>query len=135
MKTLTFNLKQAGFDEILAGTRTHECRDILPDNQRRFVRYVLNGKEYLSLEEMPSEDEEPGEVDVVPVKYDAIQFITGIGAGKRPHIVVEVLDAEVVFLTDEQGEDLILVDEATGQEFIAAQIDYTLGRILDRSGC
>ena len=122
-------------DEILAGTKTHEYRDILPGNQRRFIRYVLNGKEYSSLQEMPSEEEEPGEVDVIPVQYDCIKFMTGANAGGRPYIVVEVKDAEVVFLTDEEGKDLILVDEENNLEYIAAQMDYTLGNILERSGC
>ena len=135
MKTLTLNLKQGGFDEVAAGTRTHEYRDIFPHNQKRFIRYVLNGKEYTSLQEMPSEEEEPGEVDVVPVKYDCIKFLTGAVGGARPYVVVEVADAEVVFLTDENGEDLILVDEANDQEYIAAQMDYTLGKIIERSGC
>ena len=135
MKTLTLNLKRVFFDEILAGTRTHEYRDIFPSNQRRFIRYVLNGKEYTSLQEMPSEEEEPGEVDVIPVQYDCIKFMTGANAGTRPYIVVEVKDAEVVFLTDEEGKDLILVDEENDLEYIAAQMDYTLGNILERSGC
>ena len=135
MKTLTLNLKQVYFDEILAGTKTHEYRDIFPSNQKRFIRYILNGKEYTSLEEMPSEEEEPGEVDVVPVKYDCIKCLTGAYNGKRPYIIVEVVDAEVVFLTDEEGKDLILVDEENDLEFIAAQMDYTLGKIIERSGC
>lgn len=135
MKTLTLHLKRVFFDEILAGTKTHEYRDILPGNQRRFIRYVLNGKEYSSLQEMPSEEEEPGEVDVIPVQYDCIKFMTGANAGGRPYIVVEVKDAEVVFLTDEEGKDLILVDEENDLEYIAAQMDYTLGNILERSGC
>ena len=135
MKTLTLNLKQVYFDEILAGTKTHEYRDIFPSNQKRFIRYILNGKEYTSLEEMPSEEEEPGEVDVVPVKYDCIKFLTGAYNGKRPYIIVEVVDAEVVFLTDEEGKDLILVDEENDLEFIAAQMDYPLGKIIERSGC
>ena len=135
MKTLTLHLKRVFFDEILAGTKTHEYRDILPGNQRRFIRYVLNGKEYTSLQEMPSEEEEPGEVDVIPVQYDCIKFMTGANAGGRPYIVVEVKDAEVVFLTDEEGKDLILVDEENNLEYIAAQMDYTLGNILERSGC
>ena len=135
MKTLTLHLKRVFFDEILAGTKTHEYRDILPGNQKRFIRYVLNGKEYTSLQEMPSEEDEPGEVDVIPVQYDCIKFMTGANAGARPYIVVEVKDAEVVFLTDEEGKDLILVDEENDLEYIAAQMDYTLGNILERSGC
>ena len=135
MKILTLNLKFAGLGEILAGTRTHEYRDIFPSNEKRFIRYVLNGKEYTSLQEMPSEEEEPGEVDVVPVKYDCIKFMAGAVNGTRPYLVVEVVEAEVVFLTDEEGKDLVLVDEENDLEYIAAQMDYTLGKVIERSGC
>ena len=134
MKTLTLSLNRAAFDQVLAGTRKHECRDIFPENQRRFIRYVLNGKSYVSLEEMPSEEEEAGEVDVVPVKYDCIKFLTGSSsAGPRPFLTVEVLDAEVIFLTNEEGEDLVIVDDETGIAFLAMQVEYTLGKIIGRN--
>lgn len=34
MKTLTLNLKHVYFDQILAGEKTHEYRDIFPENVR-----------------------------------------------------------------------------------------------------
>ena len=55
--------------------------------------------------------------------------------GTRPYLVVEVVEAEVVFLTDEEGKDLVLVDEENDLEYIAAQMDYTLGKVIERSGC
>ena len=50
--------------------------------------------------------------------------------GKRPYIVVEVKAAEAVILTDENGNDIIY--EHQGEEYLAAQIDYTLGKILEK---
>ncbi len=44
MKTLTLNLKRKYFDEILAGTKTHEYRDIFPENEKKFVYYQIGGK-------------------------------------------------------------------------------------------
>jgi len=44
MKTLTLNLKRKYFDEILAGTKTHEYRDIFPKNEKKFVYYQIGGK-------------------------------------------------------------------------------------------
>jgi hypothetical protein len=134
MKTLTLNLKQIYFDEILAGTKTHEYRDLYPGYNDRFIRYVLNGKEYKE-NDLPSEEEEPGDVTPVPVKYDAIKFLTGAYKGTRPYIVVEVLDAKIFTPLDDEGNEIIMYDEASDIEFTVAQVDYTLGRILERSGC
>ena len=132
MKILTLNLKRQYFDEILAGTKTHEYRDLFPENNDRFIRYKLNGKEY-KVNELPSEEEEPGEVIPVPIKYDAIKFLTGAYKGTRPYMVVEVLDVVINIPKDEDGNEIIILDEATGVEFIMAQMDYTLGIILEKS--
>ena len=132
MKILTLNLKRQYFDEILAGTKTHEYRDLFPENNDRFIRYKLNGKEY-KVNELPSEEEEPGEVIPVPIKYDAIKFLTGAYKCSRPYMVVEVLDVVINIPKDEDGNEIIILDEATGVEFIMAQMDYTLGIILEKS--
>lgn len=91
MKTLTLSIKQKYFDEILAGTKKQEFREIRPTNAKKYFRYVLNGKEY-DEDMLPSEDEEPGEVDLVPVKY-----------------------------------------EYNGKQYLAAQIVYDLGKVIDKS--
>ena len=49
---------------------------------------------------------------------------------KRPYIIVEVKVAEAVILTDENGNDIVY--EHQGEEYLAAQMDYTLGKILER---
>lgn len=48
-------------------------------------------------------------------------------------MVVEVKDAYINFIKDENGEQIIVLDEATGIEFVAAQLDYTLGKIVEVS--
>ena len=131
MKILTLNLKRQYFNEILAGTKTHEYRDLFPENNDKFIRYVLNGKEY-KVNEIPSEEDEPGEVTPVPIKYDAIKFLTGAYKGTRPYIIVEVLSANILIPKDDQGNEIIIYDEAADIEFIMAQMDYTLGRILEK---
>ena len=50
--------------------------------------------------------------------------------GKRPYIIVEVKNAEAVILTDENGNDIVY--EYQGEEYLAAQMDYTLGKILEK---
>lgn len=89
MNVLTLSIKQKYFDEILAGKKKQEFREIRLTNAKKYFRYFLNGKEY-DEETLPLEDEEPGDIDLVPVKYDAIKFLTGAYIGKRPWAMVEV---------------------------------------------
>ena len=131
MKVLTLSIKQKWFDEIVAGKKTQEFREIRPSNSHKYIRYVLNGKEYKNPEDMPSEDDEPGEVTLSSVKYDAIKFLTGEYKGKRPYIVVEVKSAEIQILTDENDKEIEL--EEKGVKYIAAQIVYNLGKIIEKS--
>lgn len=130
MKILTLSIKQKYFDEILAGKKTHEYREIRPTNAKRYIRYKLNGKLYEDADDVPSDEEEPGEVTLALVKYDAIKLLTGAYSGKRPYIIIEVKAAEVAILTDESGEDIVY--EYKGENYLAAQMDYTLGKILEK---
>lgn len=127
MNILTLSIKQKYFDEILAGTKTHEYREIRPTNAKKYITYLCGGKEYKADEELPEE----GEVELKPIKYDAIKLLTGAyNSGKRPYIIVEVKNAEAAILTDESGNDIVY--EHQGEEYLAAQIDYTLGKVLEK---
>lgn len=95
--------------------------------QKKYITYFCNGKEYKADEELP----EDGEIELKPIKYDAIKFLTGAYTGKRPYIIVEVKDEEVSILTDENGDDIVY--EYKGEEYLAAQIDYTLGEVLEKN--
>ena len=97
MNILTLSIKQKYFDEILAGKKTHEYREIRPTNAKKYITYLCGGKEYPADAELPEE----GEVELKPIKYDAIKLLTGVYTGKRPYIIVEVKAAEAVILTDE----------------------------------
>ena len=125
MKILTLSIKQKYFDEILAGKKTHEYREIRPTNAKKYITYLCGGKEYKADEELPEE----GEVELKPIQYDAIKLLTGEYKGKRPYIIVGVKAVEAVILTDENGEDITY--EYQGEEYLAAQIDYTLGKVLE----
>lgn len=131
MNVLTLSIKQKWFDEIVAGKKTQEFREIRPSNSHKYIRYVLNGREYKNPEDMPSEEDEPGEVTLSSVKYDAIKFLTGEYKGKRPYIVVEVKSSEIQILTDENDKEIEL--EEKGVRYIAAQIAYNLGKIIEKS--
>lgn len=126
MNILTLSIKQKFFDEILAGTKTHEYRDVKPTNAKKYITYLCNGKEYKVDEELPEE----GDIELKPIKYDAIKLLTGEYKGKRSYIIIEVKDAEVVILTDDEGNDIVY--EYNGEEYLAAQMDYTLGEVLEK---
>lgn len=126
MKVLTLSIKQKFFDEILAGKKTHEYREIRPTNAKKYINYVCGGKEYNDPNDLP----EDGEVFVEPIKYDAIKLLTGAYCGKRPYIIIEVKNAEVVYLTDDDGNDIEY--EYNGEMYLAAEMDYTLGKILEK---
>lgn len=126
MDILTLSIKQKYFDDILEGKKTHEYREIRPTNAKKYITYRCDGKEYKADEELPEE----GEIELTPIKYDAIKFLTGEYKGKRPYILVEVKNEEVSILTDEEDNDITYTYQ--NEEYLAAQIDYTLGNILEK---
>ena len=126
MNILTLSIKQKYFDEILAGTKRHEYREIRPTNAKKYITYLCGGKEYQIDEELPEE----GDIELKPIKYNAIKLLTGEYKGKRPYIIIEVKEAEAVLLTDNDGNDIVY--EYQGEEYLAAQMDYTLGKILEK---
>lgn len=69
------------------------------------------------------------EVGPEAIKYDAIKFLTGAYSGTRPSILVEVIDEQIAIITDENDDPIPYMYE--GQEYILAEIDYSLGKILE----
>lgn len=127
MNILTLSIKQRYFDEILSGKKTKETREIRPANAKKYIKYECGGKEYDADAELPEE----GDIDIKPIRYDAIKLLTGAYTGKRPYIVVECKGANVYLLTDENGNDITY--EYKGEEYIASQIEYELGEIIEQS--
>ena len=94
MKILVLSIKQKSFDEILAGKKNHEYREIRPTNAKKYITYLCGGREYPADAELPEE----GEVELKPIKYDAIKLLTGAYTGKRPYtkfVKGEVFDEQV----------------------------------------
>ena len=126
MNILTLSIKQKYFDQIVSGEKTQEFREIRPTNAKKYFKYVSGGKEYTDADDITEE----GEIELSPIKYDAIKFLTGAYNIKpRPWALVEVKDAQIEILTDENGEDIAY--EYQGKEYLLAQIVYSLGKVID----
>ena len=110
MSELTLSIKQKWFDQIKAGVKKTETREIRPNNTEKYC--VL--------------DEEGNFVE--PRHYDTIKLLTGAYQGTRPSMRVKVEKAEVFILTDENGNDITF--EENGETYAAAEIVYSLGGIL-----
>lgn len=61
--------------------------------------------------------------------YDAIQFYVGYNKN-RDSALVEVKDAKIVLLTDENDNEIVY--EYEGREYVAAEIEYYLGKVIEK---
>ena len=118
MNILTLIIKQKYFDEILAGTKTVETREIRHNNFKKYCEVDDEGYALF--------DEENGVF--VAKKYDAIRFYVGY-AKDRASALVEVTDANIGIFVDEDGNEVVY--EAKGEEYVASYIDYDLGKVIE----
>ena len=114
MKILTLQIKKQYLDQIIAGTKPEEEREITPKTAKRYLKYINEGKENESFE---------------IVHYDALQLINGYAAN-RPEILIEVKSSRIEVGIDENGEDIVFTEN--GEEYVLASILYNLGNILKR---
>ena len=126
MKELQLIIKQKFFDEILAGQKPQEFREIRPTTSKKYIKYVCDGKEFSNPDDLP----ETGDVEVVPIHYDAIRFFVGYNKD-RASALVEVKGANIEFFVDDDGNDIVY--EYKGEEYLAAQIVYDLGKVLEKN--
>ena len=114
MKILTLQIKKEFLDKILAGEKKEEFREITPKNAKKYIEYYTA---------------EDGEEDIRPLEYDVIQFFNGY-TKERPEAMVEVKDAIIEIMEDENGQEIVYVED--GKEYIMAQMVYTLGAIINK---
>ena len=125
MNILTLSIKQNYFDEIKAGKKKKETREIRANNSERYIYYKSGKKTWKKYTDVPSEITP----DVEPVKYDAIKFLTGAYSGTRPSMLVEVKGAQIVLITDEKDNPITYTYE--GEEYAMAEIVYKLGKVIE----
>ncbi len=117
MKILNLIIKQFYFDEIIAGRKTQEFREIKPTTEKKYIEIDERGY---------AVEDESG--NAVPIKYDAIRFFVGYNKD-RDSALVEVKDAYTEVFVDEEGNQITY--EYKGYEYYAGQIVYNLGKVLE----
>lgn len=105
MNVLTLQITKDSFQAILKGEQDVEHRYVYPSNVIRYVYFEHDGKKYKRQEDIPDDDKD---VDVVPIKYDALYLING-RRKDAPRLTVEVKSAEFIIFTDEDGNDQVLI--------------------------
>ena len=120
MSNLTLSIKQKYYDEILAGTKKVETRELRPKTSAKYLEFDKDGNLVFT------------ENEAIKTKpFKTITFLTGAYKGKRPKMVVEVISSEVVLYEDEKGELITLKDE-NQEEYIASVIEYKLGEVIEK---
>ncbi|MDR0763752.1 MAG: ASCH domain-containing protein [Bacteroidales bacterium] len=131
MRILTLSIKQKYFDQILAGVKKVETREITPQNSNKYGVYMAESKGYAKYKNIPESilRDESIEINFTPTKYDALKLLTGEYKNKRPYLIVEVTGCEIFFEDDEEGNPIEY--ECEGEIFQMATIDYHLGKIIE----
>lgn len=88
MKILNLIIKQVYFDQILAGTKTQEFREVKPTTINKLLQQDAEGYEV---------EDENG--NALPIEYDAIRFFVGYNKN-RDSALVEVKGAHCEIFTD-----------------------------------
>lgn len=130
MKVLTLSIKREWFNKILSGEKTHEYREVNPRSGSKYIYYRNNGKAY-EMKDLGLIPDDDSPIELAVKEYDAIKFLTGAYSGKRPWMIVEIKKAGCIVLTDEEGKDVEY--EWNGLTYLAKQMDYTLGKIIDKN--
>ena len=111
MKILTLQITGDNFEAILKGVQKIETRKIQPNT---IDRYFTN----------------PNTEKMQVIKYDALRLMNG-RTHPIPELTIQVLKEEVVFETDENGNDITYIDDQTGEECVLCFMAYHLGDIIE----
>jgi len=119
MKVLNLIIKQQWFDQIMAGTKDKEYREVRPTTVKKYIELDEEGFE---------KEDEFG--NAIPVKYDAIRFFVGYNKD-RDSALVEVTDTYTEMFVDEEGK--LITYQYEGCDWIAEQVVYCLGKVLEKN--
>ena len=120
MKVLNLIIKQVFFDQIIAGKKKQEFREIKPTTEKKYIQ--LDDEGYALLDENDN---------CIPINYDAIRFYVGYKPD-RDSALVEVTGAHTEVIVDENNQPLMYFLD-NGTEYWVEQIVYNLGKILEKN--
>lgn len=118
MKENYLIIKRPFLEKILSGDKTEEFREVRPTTASRYIEFKDGVNDIDNIQS--------------PVHYDALRLVNGYGKS-RSEILVEVKDAELIFITDEDGNDATY--QHKGETYLTCQMKYSLGEILERKNC
>jgi hypothetical protein len=117
MKVLKLIIKRKYFDQIVAGTKKQEFRDIKPSTEKKYIQIDKDGYAL---------NDENG--NNIPIKYDAIRFYVGY-AKNRDTALVEVKGAHSETYVDENGKPVMWPQY--GPDYWAERMVYDLGKVIN----
>ena len=121
-KVLTLIIKQKYFDEIIAGTKKQESREIKPSTERKYILFDNEG--------YPIEDENG---NTVPIQYDALLLYVGYQPN-REAALLEVVSAETALYVDDNNEPIFyFIDKHTRKEVFPRYYDEDTHEALDEN--
>ena len=115
--TLQLIIKQEFFDQIIAGTKKEEYREIKPTTEKKLVQ--------LDSEGYAIEDENGNSM---PIRYDYIKFYVGY-AKERDWALVEVIGSHTEMFMDDNDKPISY--DYNGEKYFAEQIVYHLGNVIE----
>lgn len=132
MNVLNLIIKQKFFDEILAGKKTEEYREIRPTTMKKYCQFEINGEIYDSLDDFDLESVPEGTditFEMVPKQYDALRLYVGYNKD-RDSALVEVKECIREDFVDE--DDNLIYYEHKGVTYHMCQMVYVLGKVLEK---
>lgn len=127
MKTLSLKTRPTHIQDIVSGHRDCEIREIRPQNSHKYIEYFDKSdpsKVYKTYEDVPDDVE----IDVRPLKYDALRLIADDG-----NILVRIKNIEIYIVVEEDkdGNTFALTYHYKGKEYVITHIHYYLGEIIE----
>lgn len=132
MKILNLIIKQRYFDEILAGTKKEEYREVRPTTLKKYLKYCVKGQLFDSLDDVPDSlfnDDDSLTFGLEPIDYEALRLYVGY-AKDRDSMLVEVKGIVFEEFVDEKGD--VMTYEHKGNVYPVAQMVYELGEVLEK---
>ncbi|MBR5716202.1 MAG: hypothetical protein IKX59_06405 [Bacteroidales bacterium] len=121
-KVLTLIIKNQYFDDIMAGTKKQESREIKPSTERKYILFDQDG--------YPIEDENG---NTVPIQYDALLLYAGYQSNRQAALV-GVESAETALYIDDNNEPIFyFIDKYTRKEVFPHYYDEDTLEALDEN--